>query len=70
MLGPGVILQFFYQRALTVVLALAIVCYGLFAFVTNMLGISANVNDCNEDQYCEFKHEASDENKNYLETEY
>ena len=56
MLGPGVILQFFYQRALTVVLALAIICYGIFAFVTNILGISANVTDCNEDPYCEFKH--------------
>lgn len=40
-----------------------ILIYGIFALVTNLIGEKGFTDECQGDTFCEFKKEASDENK-------
>lgn len=53
------------MRAIAAVLLMTIFVYGIFALVTNLIGQNANSEVCNDDNLCKYKHEASDENKDY-----
>lgn len=45
---------------------MVLLVYAIYAFATNLTGDKADVaEDCQNDQYCEFKREVSDENKDY-----
>ena len=56
---------FVYKKALIFVLLMFLVVYGVYALATNLMGKMAETEeDCEDDKYCQYKHEASNENKN------
>ncbi len=55
-LGSGVLLQLFLQKSSIILTLILVIIYGIFATVTNLIGMQAVITEsCSKEMYCCFK---------------